>query len=86
MKIIENNYLYYMEIDNVACRYPISNFTETAGMVEFILNKDIEIPMVLNGAGFFWATKQDEDGNPLYEKFLYKVKKLSHSIEYINED
>ena len=49
-------------------------------------NKDIEIPMVLNGAGFFWATKQDEDGNPLYEKFPYKVKKLSHSIEYINED
>ena len=45
MKIIENNYLYYMEIDNVACRYPISNFTETAGLVEFILNKDIEIPL-----------------------------------------
>lgn len=83
---VENSYLYFMEKDNVACGYSISNYTEGAGLVEFILNKDTGIPMVFNKEGFFWATKQDEDGNNLYEKFPYEVEKLVHNVEYISED
>lgn len=86
MRRIENNYLCFMETDNIACRCSISDYIEGAGLVEFILNKDEGIPMVLNEGGFFWVTEQDEYGNNLYERFPYKVEKLVHSVEYVNED
>ena len=85
---VEDGYLYYREKDNIAYRYPISDLIEGAGLVEFKLNKSVEIPMVLNEAGFFWAIKRDEDGNNLYvyEKFPYKIEKLEWKVEYVNED
>lgn len=92
MRRITKGYLHFENGKNTISSCEVTNLVENGSMVEFMVEStkavfDRDIPMVLRSNGeLMWSIKCDEDGNNLYEKFPYKVIKLTWRVEYINED
>lgn len=92
MRKVTKGYLHFENGKDAISSCEITHLVESGGIVEFMVegtkatwNRDV--PMVLNSNGdFLWSVKTDEDGNNLYEKFPYKVVKLTWRVEYINEE
>lgn len=92
MRRITKGYLHFENGKDTISSCEVTNLVENGSMVEFMVEStkavfDRDIPMVLRSNGdLMWSIKCDEDGNNLYEKFPYKVIKLTWRVEYINED
>ena len=94
MRRIDFGHIRFIDESGNRVTRRVTKFVESEGiLVEFTMawqetGKALPtyVPMVLNRAGYFCATKQDGNGNNLYEKFPYKVEKLDWQVEYVNED
>lgn len=92
MRRITKGYLHFENGKDAISSCEVTNLVESGSMVEFMVEGtkavfDRDIPMVLRSNDeLMWSIKCDEDGNNLYEKFPYKVIKLTWRVEYINED